>query len=203
MNIKQADLVCPQCGRFSVGGITHPVCKSKYGLDGLWSLGIYKAPLKNAIQSLKYKGIKELSDILAYILIEYWAKFNPMFLDQVKTTKGKGWLVVPVPLHWYRENIRGFNQVQLISQSLSQTLGLDYCEALKKVRHTSSQTRLNRFDRRKNIQNAFSLSTNYLVRSTNVLLIDDVWTTGSTLKECCYVLKSAGAKKVWAITLAR
>lgn len=202
-NILQTDLVCPRCEKLAVGGQTHPICKKRFGLDGLWSLGIYQDPLRSAIQTLKYKKVRELAEILMDILIEYWAKYQPFVLDQIKKDRGVDWTVIPIPLFWWRGNSRGFNQSSLIGQILSKNLGLDYCDALKRIRYTKQQVGLKGPQRKKNIFNAFSLNTKYLIHNTNVLLIDDVWTTGSTLRECCYVLKRNGAKEVWAITLAR
>lgn len=202
-NILQTDLLCPKCEKLAIGGQVHPICKRKFGLDGLWSLGVYKGSLKEAIKTLKYRGVKELAEILSDILIEYWVKYQPFLLDQIKKERGKGWILVPVPLHWYRENNRGFNQSSLLGQSLSKKIGLDYLEALKRERYTQPQVGLKGKQRQQNIRKAFILNDSYKLQNTNVLLIDDVWTTGSTLRECCYILKRAGAKKVWAITLAR
>ena len=210
-NIKQTDLVCPRCEDLAVGGQTHPICRRRSGLDGLWSLGVYQDPLRSAIQKLKYRGIKELSEILVDIMVEYWARYQPFVLDQIKNDQGRGWVVIPVPLFWWRENSRGFNQSSLIGQMLSKKLGLDYSEALKRTRYTRSQIKLKSEQRRENIRDAFTISSNIqsldFARdkplNSNILLIDDVWTTGSTLRECCWILKRAGAKKVWALTLAR
>lgn len=202
-DIKQGDLVCPFCERSSIGGVTHPVCRRKYGLDGLWSLGVYENPLRKAIQKLKYKFIEELSLILTDILIEYLAKYPPIFLDKIKKDRGESWILAPVPLHWTRQNTRGFNQAALVSSLIAKKTGLQYKEILKRSRNTKPQVRKDAYERRENIKNAFSLNTVYNIQNTNVLLIDDVWTTGSTLKECCYVLKKGRAKQVWALTLAR
>lgn len=203
-NILQTDLVCPKCESPSVGGQTHPVCRRKFGLDGLWSLGIYKDPLRTVIKKLKYSFIEELAVVLTDITLEYWARFQPHLLEKIKKDGGENWAVVPVPLHWYRENYRGFNQSSLIGKHLAKSLGLKYVEALKRVKHTDPQVKLKSYDRHKNIKNAFEITKPYtLTPSPLVLLIDDVWTTGATLKECCFVLKKAGAKQVWALTLAR
>lgn len=203
-NILQTDLVCPRCEKLAMGGVVHPICKTRFGLDGLWSLGIYKDSLRCAIQQLKYKKVRGLAETLVNITIEYWVKFQPFVLDQIKRNRGEDWVVIPVPLHFWRENSRGFNQSSLIGQILSDSLGLAYCDAIKRIRYTKPQVKLKSFDRHKNIRNAFVISPNISIsQCPNVLLIDDVWTTGSTLRECCYVLKKAGAKKVWAITLAR
>lgn len=203
LEIKQSDLVCPFCERLSLGGVVHPVCKRKYGLDGLWFLGIYENPLRKAIQKLKYKWITELAETLVDVTIEYWVKNPPIFLDQIKKDRGENWAIVPVPLHWSRKNWRGFNQAELIAKLFSQKLGLKYADTLTRVRNTKPQVGKDAYLRKQNIKNAFSLNTYYLIHNTNVLLVDDVWTTGSTLKECCFVLKRGSAKSVWALTLAR
>lgn len=203
-NILQTDLICPQCTNLSIGGLTHPSCERSFSLDGLWNLGIYQGSLKKAIQKLKYEPalVRNFAPVLVDIFIEYWVKYQPLIYDEIK--KKKGWVVVPVPLHWYRENKRGFNQSKLIGQLLSKKLNLSYSDGLKRVRYTSSQVKLKRGERKDNIKDAFAVTSAYaLYPKPFTLLIDDVWTTGSTLKECCYVLKRAGAKKVWAITLAR
>ncbi len=205
-NILQTDLICPKCTNLSIGGLTHPSCESNFSLDGLWSLGIYQGSLRRVIQKLKYEPSLswDFAPILADITLEYWAKYQPFVFDLIKKDKGAGWAVVPVPLHWFKENKRGFNQSSLIGQILSKKLGLAYCDGLKRVRYTKPQFKLKRWDRQQNIRGAFEISSNYtLYPNPYTLLIDDVWTTGSTLRECCYILKKAGAKKVWALTLAR
>lgn len=203
-NIKQEDLVCPNCERRAVGGVTHPLCKKRYGLDGLWSLGIYQDPLRKIIQKLKYKLVREVAEVLVDLMVEYWAKYEAQFLEGIKKDQGVGWTIIPVPLHTFRQNYRGFNQSALMGQILSKKIGLDYAEALKRTRYTKPQVGIKAWERKKNIKDAFSLDSRLLPLDSNILLIDDVWTTGSTLKECCYILKRYGqAQKVWAITLAR
>lgn len=201
-NIPQNDLVCPNCQRLSIGGTTHPICRKKFGLDGLWSLGAYQDPLKKAIQKLKYEFVSSLAQALNDLIIEYWAKYPPYILDLVKKTGPQNWLIVPVPLFITRQNWRGFNQSALLGQFLSKSTGIRYVEALTRTRPTKSQAKLSSSARRQNIKGAISLSKNYELKTKNYIIVDDVWTTGSTLRECAYVLKHAGAKQVWAITLA-
>ena len=204
-NILQIDLICPQCTNLSIGGLTHPSCEREFSLDGLWSLGIYQGSLRKAIQKLKYEPalVKDFAPVLVDIFIEYWVKYQPFIYEEIKKNS-QGWMIAAVPLHWYRGNKRGFNQSKLIGQLLSKKLGLDYCDGLKRIRYTTPQVKLKRKDRKANIKNAFEITKPYTLNPKPfVLLIDDVWTTGSTLRECCKVLKKAGAKKVWALTLAR
>ena len=201
--IKQTELVCPFCERASLGGVVHAVCKRKYGLDGLWSLGIYKGSLRTAIQKLKYKWVSEVAKDLVAITIEYWARNSPILLDRIKKDQGKSWIITAVPLHPTRQRWRGFNQSELLAKLFALKLGLKYETTLKRIRNTTPQMKLLSHQRKQNIKNAFALSTSHLPFATSILLIDDVWTTGSTLKECCYVLKRGGAKSVWALTIAR
>lgn len=201
-NIVQAELVCPNCEKPSVGGVAHPLCRKKYGLDGLWSLGAYKDPLKKAIQKLKYHFVADLAGALVNLEITYWARFGPQFLEEIKKEGALNWVIIAVPLHPSREKRRGFNQSALLGKILSKKLGLPYREGLKRIVNTKPQVGLSGWERKKNIKGAFSLTKPYTLHP-NILLIDDVWTTGSTLKECCYVLKRGGAAKVWALTLAR
>lgn len=203
--IKQTELVCPFCERPSLGGVVHAVCKRRFSLDGLWSLGVYQGSLRLGIQKLKYKWVSEMAKELVDITLEYWVKNPPVLLDKIKKDQGKSWIVTAVPLHPIRQKWRGFNQSELLAKLLASKLGLKYADALKRIRNTKPQMKLLAAERKQNIKNAFSLlpAMNHEPITQNVLLIDDVWTTGSTLKECCYILKRGGAKLVWALTIAR
>ena len=201
--IKQTELVCPFCERQALGGVVHRVCERKYGLDGLWSLGIYEGSLRKAIQKLKYKWVSEIAKELVDITVEYWAKNSPILLDKIKKDQGRSWVVTAVPLHPRRQNWRGFNQSELLARMFASKLGLEYQVMLRRVRNTTPQMKLLSHQRKQNIKNAFEISHKLPFSTYKVLLIDDVWTTGSTLKECCYVLKRAGVESVWALTIAR
>lgn len=200
--IAQSELVCPNCERPAIGGITHPLCRKRAGLDGLWSLGVYQDPLKKAIQRLKYKMVRDLASTLADLLIWYWARYSAHFFEEVQKDPNS-WVIVPVPLHPSRERWRGFNQSAVLAQYLAEKIGLQYREVLQRVKNTKPQVGLQGQTRHLNVRGAFALKVQYLLSRSNVLLVDDVWTTGSTLRECGYVLKKAGAGKVWALTLAR
>lgn len=200
--LPQSDLVCPACERASIGGLTHPLCQRKYGLDGLWSLGSYQNPLKEAIHKLKYRFVADLASTLVDLMLDYWVRFTPAFFDEIRKEGVKNWQIVPVPLHFKRERSRGFNQSALLGKLLASKMGLKYSDALARIKNTKSQVGLESQARKANIKDAFSLTSRFTLNA-NILLIDDVWTTGSTLKECCYILKRGGANKVWALTLAR
>jgi len=112
-------------------------------------------------------------------------------------------IIVPVPLHPTRRRERGFNQASLLAELLSARTSIRCKAVLKRVRYTTTQTALDRAERIENLHDAFRLRKNADVRGLQVLLIDDVLTTGSTLSECACVLKRAGAISVYAATAAR
>jgi ComF family protein len=112
-------------------------------------------------------------------------------------------VILPVPLGRKRMQERGYNQVDLIARPLSLALGLDYRPAaLKRKRETVSQVGLSAVERRDNMQKAF-VADALVVRGKNVLVMDDVSTTGSTLSSSAEALLQAGAKDVFALTVAR
>ena len=113
-------------------------------------------------------------------------------------------LIIPVPLHYTRMFKRKYNQSAVLSAGLSKLCGIpvDY-KSLKKTRHTLPQVHCSGKQRLKNVRNAFEVAHPENIKGKRIVLIDDVFTTGSTLKECAKVLKKAGAKSVDALTVAR
>jgi len=112
-------------------------------------------------------------------------------------------LLVPVPLHPARERERGFNQATLLAELLSRRTAIPLHPVLERIRYTTTQTVYDRAERMENLHGAFRLRKKRDVRGLQVLLIDDVLTTGSTLSECARILKEAGASCVHAATAAR
>jgi ComF family protein len=112
--------------------------------------------------------------------------------------------LIPVPLHPKRLRERGFNQALLLGKALEDIPPAKIKPGLlKRVRHTPPQVHLNPDERRQNVQGAFALKDPSGVRGKNILLVDDVFTTGATVNECARVLKKAGAGRVTVYTLAR
>jgi len=112
-------------------------------------------------------------------------------------------VVVPVPLHWWRAWKRGFNQAELLARPLAQQLGLEvHDDFLRRIRNTKPQTKLKGDERRKNVVGAFAVPKASVpeVKGRDILLVDDVCTTGATLNACANALKRAGARYVWALT---
>jgi competence protein ComFC len=124
-------------------------------------------------------------------------------LDDSRIRDCKFDVIVPVPLHPARQRERSFNQAALLAELVSAHLGVSMRPLLHRVRFTTTQTAFDRAERIQNLRDAFRLRKNADVRRLDVLLIDDVLTTGSTLSECARVLKRAGARSVYAATAAR
>jgi ComF family protein len=157
-----------------------------------WSLYPYVSPLSDAIRLFKYQRKVILADALG-ALMRYAA-------DPVPQAD----CLMPVPLHVGRLREREFNQSLLLADRLNRRLRLPLSyDNLIRLRPTEPQTELSRKARLKNLRSAFGLARPGAVWGQRVLLVDDVFTTGTTLNECAKVLRKAGAKEVYALTLAR
>ena len=110
---------------------------------------------------------------------------------------------VPVPLHRARYRERDFNQAEELARLVAKRAGKPVWSALKRIRYTTTQTRLAREERMENLRNAFRVRHPSLVQSRHLVLVDDVFTTGSTVEECARVLRHAGAASVRVVTVAR
>jgi ComF family protein len=110
---------------------------------------------------------------------------------------------VPVPLHAARFRERDFNQAEVLAKLLAKRTGQPVLKALQRIRYTSTQTRLDREQRMENLRNAFRVRHASAVQSRHLILVDDVFTTGSTVEECARVLRQAGAASVRVVTVAR
>lgn len=159
-----------------------------FAISAFW----YDEILNDCIHKSKYNGyqklLRNISDIAAGIIQEV---ISPIKID----------LLIPVPLHHTRNRERGYNQAQIISDSLSKNLNIpSNPKILKRKSWTNSQTSMNTLERKENISNVFKLCKN--PGQKIIAVIDDVLTTGATSNECCRVLKEGGADKVGVLTLA-
>lgn len=184
--------ICPVCKKLAVSGKTHPRCQTKYSLNGLVSIFAYEGIIKQAIGKLKYKFITDLAEEL-------------IGLTSKHMSYSKSSILIPVPLHPRRQRWRGFNQAELLGRILAEKFNWQVrTDILVRHKHTKPQVDLKGKERKKNIRGAFKITPKAKIKNLKkVWLFDDVWTTGSTLRECGQVLKRAGAKEVWGLTLAR
>lgn len=175
-------------------------CKQKT-LSGLYfALGYEKPLAKKLIHQFKYKPyIKSLAKPLAKILIEHFIKTG-------KNTEQiwKNSVLVPVPLDNKKLKLRGYNQSEELAKELSKIIKIPVLsDVLIKTKNTPPQMGLKKEEREKNLQGVFAIKDSPAIAKNKIFLVDDVYTTGSTMQECAAILKKAGAKSVWGITIAR
>jgi ComF family protein len=178
-----------------------PVCRRvDYPFERAVSYGSYESGLRELVHLLKFHGVKPAANVLGRMLAEAIGKLDSVFGDKV--------LVVPVPLYRSKRRERGFNQAELIARAAikisprSERLQLA-ADLLLRIRDTHSQIGLTSHQRRENLRGAFSVARATEVTGREVLLVDDVYTTGTTASECARVLRRAGASEVWVATVAR
>jgi len=163
--------------------------------------GSYEGGLRELIHLLKYSGVRPAANVLGRMLAEAIAELE-------LESRANSALVIPVPLHRARFREREFNhaeQIARIAIKLSPASDrLQLCPSvLERKRETQSQTGLTRHQRRVNVRGAFGVARPEAVKGREVLLVDDVYTTGATVSECARVLRRAGATQVWVATVAR
>jgi competence protein ComFC len=188
--------ICPMCEKPSMFGQTHGKCQSLEGMDGLISVFDYRGIMRRMVKTYKYKYVSDLTGVLAE-LIQSFADFTPI--------AKKSWLVVGVPLHPRRERWRGFNQARELGKGIAADFGWNFAEGvINRTRYIKPQMTLSGKERRQSLMGAFALGKKgNLAKKASIVLIDDVWTTGATMRECTKVLKQGGTAEVWGLTLAR
>jgi ComF family protein len=168
------------------------VCRqSLVNFDAAYSFGSYEGPLQKLIHIFKYGKVESLAGPLSRFLLQ------SLPLEQSFD------LVMAMPMHWRKRWERGFNQAELVAQPIAKRYGLKLADNLRRRRYTKPQAGLSEAQRRENLRNCFSVVRPHQLAGKRILLIDDVFTTGATLRTAAAALKSAGASYVCALTLAR
>ncbi len=159
------------------------------------SVGVYEDVLKSAILRFKFKKRTQLAEPLGMLMVRYLSRH----LDTSRLD-----FIVPVPLHKKRLNVRGFNQSELLAHVLTGYYKVPTVSGLLfRTKDTLPQFNLPRAERLKNVKGAFEVKGKGLLKDRNVLLIDDIYTTGFTISECTRALKDNGARSVHVLTLSR
>ena len=183
---------CRRCAQPNVGPTCRRCQDEPLAVDSIRAPYLFEGPVREAVYRLKYKRQRAVAGPLAKLMSE-WAPATPAPVD----------LVTPVPLHPSRLRQRGYNQSYLLARETGRILGLPIQDGLlAKAKNSPPQVEAqSREERRQNVAGSFECRG--AAEGRTVLLIDDVATTGSTLAECAATLKSAGAKAVHALVLAR
>ena len=146
------------------------------------------------IHSLKYDKNYKVGNFLGKVTSE-------LLLDKIASWNCD--IIIPIPLHSLRKADRGFNQAREIAKGISKNINIPMkANILKRVRFTKTQTKLNLKERKENIEGAFKLNNFKDIKGKNIILIDDVITTGATITECAKILLIGGANKIYALSVA-
>jgi ComF family protein len=196
---KNDGLKCAICSMpLNDGGEHCYDCKhSKIYFNLLKTPYVYKGNIQKLIHKFKYSNRLFLSKDLADPMIDLIYKENwDKEID----------LIIPIPLHFIKKFLRGYNQTYLLSRHISSNLHKPLNDSiLLRTNYTKPQFGLNRKDRNENLKNSFTINKKYLteLKGKNILLVDDIATTCATANICAKLLKDAGAKKVFVIAIAR
>ncbi len=184
INYDSSDYLCPDC---SVYDKSFEISKSPYLYEGL---------VKDSIYNFKYYNKPYFYKLFGNILLSYMNDNEYKDFDYIAS----------VPLHKSKMRTRGYNQAELLAKYIGNHLLIPYVDALKRTKKTTKQSQQSKEDRRKNLKGAFVMKSplkyNY-IKNSSVLLVDDVYTTGSTADECSKALMEFGVSKVFVITIAR
>ena len=196
-HIAVNESICPICERPAIDGATHPRCQSRFSLDGLTSFFHYEAAVRHAIKSLKYRHVSDLAE-------EFVSQILPIQLTHIQTcVESPSAILVPIPLHITRMRERGYNQAEVLGRQVAKALQIpSYTDILYRIRATVPQVATkNRKERMRNMNGVFGQKKS--TKGAVIVLFDDVFTSGATMRSAAQVLKKHGAKLVWAVTIAR
>ncbi len=159
--------------------------------DAAYSFGSYEGPLRKLIHLFKYAKVESLAPPLSRLMVQ------AMPIDERID------LVIAMPMHWRKRWERGFNQAELLAKPVAKRCGLKVSTTFRRKRYTKAQAGLTEVQRRENLKGSFCVRDAQQIAGKRILLIDDVFTTGATLRSAAETLKAAGVAHVTALTLAR
>lgn len=195
--------ICLVCGAPTYNGLTHPRCIKKNSVEGSFTALVYNSIVRKLIFQFKYDphltGLRPfLGDLFYESLIQY-EEFEKMIENS------KELILVPISLSSKKLKRRGYNQAEILAKELSKKLELKVIDCLERTKDTRSQVGLNKKERRENIKGVFKFREKYSAnfKNANVILVDDVLTTGATFSEAAFVLKQNHVRQVWAVALAK
>lgn len=187
---------CPVCHKNQQSGIPcSETCRADSALDAVAALLPFREDslIGSMIHAFKYQYAEELAELFQPMFEHFFGTYSWYAADMTH--------IVPVPLHRRRYAERGFNQAELLAHGIAVILNRPCVLSLNRHRATQQQALLGRVERITNVRDAFSATAD--VRGISVLLIDDVYTTGSTMQACARALKEAGALRVRGLAVGR
>lgn len=185
---------CPICLKVSTGGAVCGKCRTDSPINGLTAAAPYGDPaVRKLIYGLKYKRARSALPAIVSLLRR----------SNVSSRLPPADVIIPVPLHREKKHLRGFNQTELIAAEFAKDLGLPVSVGnLVRKKKTKPQAKLEGEERSKNLRDAFRIVHGEEFLGKRVILVDDVFTTGSTMREAAQVLREAGTSEVWGLAVA-
>ena len=187
---------CKNCSRPIESGNLCSLCVSRKNFfDKNYSLFIYDELISNLIHKFKFKN----HPYIGYGLSKFMA--DKIDFDLILDKQYD--YIFPIPIHRIRRNHRGFNQAEILARDISKKISVPVNNnILLRVKNTKPQWHLNSHERENNLLNAFRVKNKSYVNQKNIILIDDIFTTGSTINKCSEILKAAGANYIFSLTLS-
>ncbi len=187
--------LCPYCGKKLIRGECFECGKPEVPWTEAQAIYAYRDCLRSMIHSLKYDSKRRIADFLALRASE-WLNRNKIFTDAN--------LILPIPLHRVRLKERGFNQAALIAKRLARLQNWMYDgSVLKRDRATVKQSKVEHSDRADNVKGAFSVRKPEIIKDKNIVILDDIYTSGSTMKEVCNIVNHCNPKRVYVLTVGK
>lgn len=228
---KVTGQICPMCGKAAIGGMTHAQCRKSWAMDGLVSVFAYRNVMQRAIKKFKFRLVRDLAETMAWLTLDglrqndvvtFWQRERfgvmPVPLHSVRL-KWRGFnqaeelgrrvakgVKLPfasgILVRKKKTNSQAEMKVSLSPEEerLVREKSVSRLDFEEKLREAIRDKK--RWVRGKNVHGAFAVEK-MIGKGTKVILVDDVWTTGATMRECGKMLKRAGAEKVWGLTMAR
>ncbi len=170
-------------------------CQSRVPLfENVITVGIYNGILKSLIYELKYQGLKKYAKPLGFLLAQKIK--NEISFKEID-------FITSIPLHPEKLKIRKYNQAKIISLQVAKSLNKPYLDLISRHKNTKAQFLLSHQQRIENISDAFEINTKKNLTGKNILIVDDIFTTGTTVQEACKVLKEALAGEIYVGVIAR
>ncbi len=209
--LEYGDMICPECMRETIC-ISEPICKKcgkpienqrleycydcskdKHLYDAGRAVFVYQGAVKKSLYRFKYQNKREYAEYYAWQTAKQWGEWiKRQEID----------VIVPVPLHVKRKKERGYNQAEIYARKLGKRLGIPVeANLLIRQKNTIPQKELNNLKRKNNLKKAFKCRQN-IVQFKRVLLVDDIYTTGSTIDAVAEVLKNKGVKKIFFVCIS-
>ena len=189
--------ICKKCEinlirKINVGIDDYTFDSEKYFDEHIYIFS-YHGIMRDKILEYKFKEKNYLYKMFSKIIIN-----NKKICEKIEDYD----IIIPVPIHKNRNLERGYNQCELIAKQISKQTGIDLnSNGLEKIKNIVAQSTLTREKREENTKNAYICTNEELIKNKNILIFDDVYTTGSTVNECSKVLKCAGAKNIGILTI--